>query len=124
MSEKLRGLKESRLRKKCGVCQEGVFNNGAIQLLEVDVTVHLVDPHAIRRQVGLEMQMGGAAALAQHMGPDEDMTKPAYKLPFLMCQECACKQQSLMQILENINNRESERDLEERNKEDADEQSV
>ena len=106
MSEELRGLKETRLRKKCGVCQEGVFNNGAIQLLEVDVTVQLVNPSAIKKQIGLEMMMGDASPLAQVMGLNEDMTNPAYKLSFLMCQECGCKQKSLMQILESINDRE------------------
>ena len=113
MSEELRGLKEARLRKKCGICQKGVFNNGAIQVLEVDVTVQLMNPAAIKKQIGLEMMMGDAAPLAQVMGLNEDMTNPAYKLSFLMCQECGCQSHSLMQILENINNREAERESEE-----------
>lgn len=106
MSEELRGLKEARLREGCAVCGKGIFNNNAIQLLEVDVTVQMVSLEAIKKQTGLEMMMGDAAPLAQVMGLNEDMAKPAYKLSFLMCQECGCKQKSLMQILESINDRE------------------
>jgi hypothetical protein len=106
----LRGLKETRLRKKCGICKKGVFNNGALQVLELDITVQLVEPHAIKRQVGLEMMMGDAAPLAQVMGLNEDMTSPAYKQSFLVCQDCACKPQTLMHVLEVLNDREEDDD--------------
>ncbi len=97
------GLKEKDLRKNCGICGLGICNNNGIQLYGVTITPHIMDLGAVQRQAGLEMQLGGAVAIAQVMGANEYMTKAAYRAEFLVCQQCAMKTTCLCSMLETFN---------------------
>ena len=89
-------LKELELRQQCGACGQGICNNNSMTLYKVSLELHVIDYGAIRRQSGLETMMGGAAVLAQVMGPNEDMTEFMGRKELLVCQVCAAK--SLVEI--------------------------
>jgi hypothetical protein len=83
------GFKQRHL-KKCAFCDKGVMHDGNLVFYRVSLSYMLVDVGAVQRQTGLEMMMGAAAALAQHMGPDEDIAHEVSRTgEVLICLECA-----------------------------------
>lgn len=59
-----------------------------------------VDMPAIQRQDGLAMVLGGNAALADVMGPDEDLTRPMQEpVTITLCQQCALSEPVLIGVL-------------------------
>lgn len=86
-----RGLKQNEI-SKCACCDEGVSRNGtAITFFEADLCRHVLDIRAIQRQTGLE-QIIGNAAVAFHMGQQEELTNVVDTEPnkrALICDTCA-----------------------------------
>jgi hypothetical protein len=73
----LPGLKEAELVKlgNCAACGNPLLAHAGVPFFfKLTMSRAGFDPNAIRRRVGLEMQMG-SAALAQVMGPNEDIAK-------------------------------------------------
>jgi len=83
----LPGLKERDLQR-CASC--GNRHEAAV-LYRVTVETFGLDLGAIRRQIGLGMMMGGNAAIAQVMGPDEDMAKRIDTSTVILCLDCATR---------------------------------
>jgi len=80
-------LKERDLRP-CALC--GNHHVGLI-LYRVTVETFCLDLGAMRRQIGLGMMMGGNAAIAQVMGPDEDMANRVDTSTVILCLDCATR---------------------------------
>jgi hypothetical protein len=84
-------MREKELRRcgKCSLCGKKLLESQLPAFCRITVESHAFILDAIRRQVGLEAMMGGSAALASVMGPDEEMTKemfPAFSLT--VCWDC------------------------------------
>jgi hypothetical protein len=90
--DNLPGLKRAEITK-CVLCGNGLARGGAICFYRVRVEQFVFDARAIDRRHGLETFFGGGgpgAALAQAMGPDEDLAKQmSDSKPRLVCQSCA-----------------------------------
>jgi hypothetical protein len=74
----LPGIKERDLSAlgRCAICKKPALSAGVGPMFyRLRVERCIWNLPAIQRQAGLAMQLGGAAALAQIMGPDEDMAK-------------------------------------------------
>lgn len=74
--------------KPCVVCKKGVAHSNQIAFFRVTVEHMVLNFPAIQRQHGLEQMLGGNAAIAFHMGTQEDMAKCASTSKGLVCQEC------------------------------------
>lgn len=83
--DKLPGLKERDLAP-CALC--GKHHEAPI-FYRVTVDSCAFDTAAVQRQIGLGMMMGGNAAIAQVMGPDDDMAKIVSTETKTLCLECA-----------------------------------
>lgn len=96
-------MKEPELRRRatCGLCQKKI---GACHLpifLTMTIERYRIDAAALQRQTGLEMMLGGCAALAMHMGPDEDLAPMIEAKTFTVCGACAVKEWCPAQILQD-----------------------
>lgn len=83
-------MKEKELRQHttCSVCSEKILKSGIPIFYTLRIERHIVDLSAIKRQSGLEMMLN-SVALAQVMGPDEDMTKSLMEpLELTICNDC------------------------------------
>ena len=87
--------------KPCIVCGEGVAHDNNLIFYRVRLTRLMINPSAIRRQAGLEMMLG-SPALAQVMGPDEDLATEMDEQEALICQDCG--RTPLEEISERIAN--------------------
>ena len=88
-------MKERELREAadCGICGKPFGHTGFPAFWRVRIERHGVDAGAVTRQQGLAMMMGGNAALAMAMGPDEEMTKPLMDpMEMTVCERCALEQ--------------------------------
>ncbi|RAI43948.1 hypothetical protein CH341_11545 [Rhodoplanes roseus] len=73
---------------------------GAITFFRISIERLVVDLGAVRRQHGLELQIG---ALAQHMGPDEDIAKPLLPaVAGLVCESCAMADDTLFDLWSKV----------------------
>ena len=70
----------------CVFCREGVMHDNQITFFRVRIEHHGVLIKNLQRAAGLEMMIGN---LAQHMGPDEDLSEAITDEQFLVCQDCA-----------------------------------
>lgn len=87
-------MKERELRQiaDCKKCGKPFGHTGLPVFWRVTVERHGVDLRAVRRQDGLAQFMGNAA-LAQVMGPDEEMTKPMMQpVTLTLCETCALEE--------------------------------
>ncbi|WP_170149580.1 hypothetical protein, partial [Rhodoplanes roseus] len=85
---------------KCLRCGKGVMHAGAITFFRISIERLVVDLGAVRRQHGLELQIG---ALAQHMGPDEDIAKPLLPaVAGLVCESCAMADDTLFDLWSKV----------------------
>lgn len=85
-------MKEKELRAcaTCGLCQRKIGNVGLPLFYRVRIERHGIDINAVHRQSGLEMMLGGHVAIAQAMGPDEEMTVPIGEpVEFTVCEDCS-----------------------------------
>jgi hypothetical protein len=74
----------------CARCGKGVMHTGLPMFYRVTVEHMGIDVQAARRQMGLEMMLGGAGRIANVMGPDEDMGLPIGSAnQGLFCETCA-----------------------------------
>lgn len=81
------GLKRKDI-DKCRICERGVAAGGIV-FYRVKVEQFGLDHGAIMRQHGLELQLGGHAALAQVMGPDDDLARSlSAEHTACICGEC------------------------------------
>ena len=95
-------MKESELRKhaKCSLCSELIGHTGMPIFWTVQVFRHGVDLSAVRRQDGLGMMLGNTA-LAQVMGPDEEMTKVLLgPVDLDLCEKCALENDIIAEAFE------------------------
>lgn len=75
--------------ENCANCGQGLMHNNQLHFYRVKVQQLIFDTGAIQRAHGLEMAMGGAGALAQIMGPNEDIAKSLSDgKTILMCGDC------------------------------------
>ena len=82
--------KELRAHATCSLCRKKIGASGLPLFYRLTVERFGVDLHAVRRQSGLEMLLGGAVHIAQAMGPDEEMATPVMdKLVLVVCEPCS-----------------------------------
>lgn len=87
--------------KSCRMCGKGVLHTGDIHFYEVSVSQCVADLESIQQQHGLELMMGGAAALATVFAPN---TRVAHRLPatrVLICSQCALNPAPVALLLED-----------------------
>lgn len=84
-------MKERELREhaECSLCRNKIGATGVPLFYRVTVEQFGVDLSAVQRQQGLTMLLGGAAPLAEHMGPNEDMAHEMDRAVLTVCQQCA-----------------------------------
>lgn len=95
-------MKEKELREcaTCAVCGKKIGKTGMPMFWRVRIERHGIDGNAMRRQIGLEMMLG-SVAIAQAMGPDEDMTTPLMEpVTFTVCEDCCTKQVCVAELAE------------------------
>lgn len=92
------GLKRSDVIQKCLLCGEGMMHNQwNPTFFRVTLERYVVDMQAVHRQAGFEQFIGSspnpsphAVAIANVMGPDEDLAKALGPIPiFNICGDCA-----------------------------------
>ena len=87
--DKMEGLKRDEL-KHCALCNRGVMHDNNISFYRITIQQFLIDVRAVQQQAGLELMMGGHAAIAHALGPDANLAKaPCPAQSHLICQECA-----------------------------------
>lgn len=74
MTKKLPGIKEAELVAlgPCVICGKKPLETGETPFYRVRIERGLFNPSALQRRAGLEMMIGGLAAV---MGPDEDLAQ-------------------------------------------------
>lgn len=92
-------MKQSEL-KPCAACGKGVMHAGVPIFYRVKIESMCIDAGAVKRQHGLEMMLGGNAALAFHMGPQEELAKAISEHECIVCSDCATDQRPLLLLLE------------------------
>lgn len=82
-------MKENELRKHaiCSLCKQKIGHTGIPLFWRVKIERFGINMDAVRRQTGLEMMLGNAA-IAQAMGPDEDMATLITETTFVVCEAC------------------------------------
>jgi len=108
-------MKENELRKhlkchKCGkLLGESFRENGTLPFFwTLKVQRYVIDSGAVSRQQGLTMMLGGHAALAQVIGPNEEMATPVFEKPaeITLCEHCAVSNRVvIIGLVEKINRR-------------------
>lgn len=86
-------LREDELRKSttCCGCKRKVGQLPLALFWVIRLEQHALETHAVSRQAGLTGMLGGSAALARDMGPDEAMTRPGESASVMMCQWCVAE---------------------------------
>lgn len=94
-------MRESELREHaiCSHCGKKIGHTGIPLFWTAKLIRWGIDGAAVRRSSGLAMAMG-SAALAQVMGPDEEMAQEIENEDLTLCEECALP---LMTIIEKYN---------------------
>lgn len=85
-------MKERELRAHaiCSLCRKKILEGGLPLFYRLTIERFGVKFDAIRRQAGLEMMLDNHVAIAQAMGPDEDMTMSMMeKLTLVVCETCS-----------------------------------
>lgn len=85
-------MKEIELRRHatCSMCRKKFGECGSPLFYRITLERFGIRLNAVRRQIGLEMMLGGHVAIAQAMGPDEDMAVPVMeKLVLVVCESCS-----------------------------------
>ena len=85
-------MKEDELREAavCAVCGDRIMTRGMPLFWRVRLTRYGLDWNALQQQQGLTMMLGGHAALARIMGPDNDLAKPmGDPIEVTVCERCA-----------------------------------
>lgn len=84
-------MKEKELREiaTCAMCGNKIGHTGLPLFWRVRIRRYGLKADALRRQTGLEMMMGGHVALAQVLGPNEDMAEKISEVEITVCENCA-----------------------------------
>lgn len=81
---------ELRAHATCSICRQKIGASGLPLFYRLTVERFGVKLDAVRRQAGLEMMLGGHVAIAQAMGPDEEMAMPVMdRLVLVVCESCS-----------------------------------
>jgi hypothetical protein len=92
MAMEKEAMKEDELRThtKCSRCRKGIVHKGLPSFWTLTVNRYSLDMGAIIRNAELAAFLGGSAALAHVMGPDEDMAEEIMDTVTLtLCENCA-----------------------------------
>lgn len=82
--------RELRQHTTCDVCRRRLGETPLPIFWTVKAARHGLNADAIRRQDGLTSVLGGNAAIAAAMGPDEDMTVTLMgEVGLTVCDQCA-----------------------------------
>lgn len=83
-------MREDELRQhaKCDYCNKLIGHTGLPGFITVELKTWSIDLGACRRQDGLAQVLGGSHALAQVMGPQEEMAKQVYSETATCCMSC------------------------------------
>lgn len=83
-------MKEKELRElaTCRVCKKKIGETKLPILWKLKAERHGLDLHALQRQQGLGMMLGGHGGLAMAMGADEDMTRILHDETCMVCDGC------------------------------------
>ncbi len=82
---------ELRAHDNCDMCGSLVGDHPLKLFWVVKIQRHMIDMDAVRRFSGLA-QMFNSSAMAQVMGLDEEMTKPAMEeVTVTVCEDCAAQ---------------------------------
>ncbi len=102
------GFKHSDIQK-CLLCREGIGHAGDFRFHRMTLESFQIDVGAVRRAHGLELQMGGHAALANLMGPDEDLAKALDEKPlsFIVCDTCYRTRKIPLALIRNLLNEQA-----------------
>jgi len=84
-------MKERELRQHatCSLCEEKIGHTGLPLFWRVKIERFGIDMRAVQRQTGLAMMLGGNAAIAAAMGPDEDLAAVIDEVTLTVCETCA-----------------------------------
>ena len=97
------GFKKSDI-KQCAKCGKGLMHSGVPIFYKVGIQSMGFDKGALQRTAALEQYFGGAGpgiAIANVMGPDEDLAKSIGKgTNVLICQNCIVEQINLLELIE------------------------
>lgn len=87
--------------KPCCLCGNGVLHTGVPLFYRITIERMGADRHAIERQTGLEMMLGGQARLANVMGPNENMANviDTFVNKGLVCHSCGEKPHSMYDFM-------------------------
>jgi len=97
-------MKEEELREcaVCANCEKKIGHTGMPIFHRVSVQTYGLDGHAMQRQTGMEMIMGGHVGLAQVMGANEDLaTEIGEKEEFTLCADCWVKELPIASLVES-----------------------
>lgn len=85
-----KNMKESELRDvaTCGLCDKPIGHTKHPLFYRLKVETWGVNAGAVSRQMGLTQLLGGHAALASIMGPDEDMATQLGEHDLTVCFDC------------------------------------
>jgi hypothetical protein len=86
------GIKRADIQP-CACCGQGLAKGGPI-IYRVQVERFVLNPHAIQRQAGLEMAIGGP--LASILGPNEDLAEKIDSDRMLVCGNCIVRMPHLL----------------------------
>ncbi len=84
-------MKESELRQcaTCANCGKKIGESRLPFFWRVRIERYGIKAAEVRRQMGLEMMVGGSAALARALSPDEDMAVPVMEpVALTICETC------------------------------------
>jgi len=83
-------MREKELREfcTCSVCNEKIGQKKLPVLWKLKAERHGIKFDAIQRQQGLTMMLGGHAAIAAAMSPNEPMTIGLSSKTIMVCDEC------------------------------------
>lgn len=84
--------------KKCACCGAGMAATG-LHFYRVRIEQMILNTRAIQRQHGLELMVGNAA-IAQVMGPNDNLAEPVATAEVLICGQCGITPQVPHMLLE------------------------
>jgi len=92
-------MRERELREHttCSICKRKIGHTGLPLFWTARILRYGLKRDALMRQQGLTMFLGGSAALAMAMGPNEDMTETLEDIDLTLCEDCAMP---LMELIE------------------------
>lgn len=91
---------------KCGKKLMEGQRGALVPFYVISVATALTDPNALRRRVGLGLQIGDA--LAKHMGPDEPLASVLPAVRFILHQDCMLEMEDLPALVEGVGDRAKE----------------